>query len=102
MKTVLLRQVRRRLGRRGIYLLIAGVGKICWGVSFLVQDPPGVEGLKLLTDFCGLRHWAWLWIVCGLATSVAAFLRIGRDRIGFITALAPPHSVGNRLCGRGC
>ncbi|WP_239484392.1 hypothetical protein [Streptomyces sp. CS081A] len=53
-------------------------------------DPPDGAGLELLTSMCGLRHWAWLWIVCGLATLGSAFLRIGRDRYGYVAALIPP------------
>jgi hypothetical protein len=77
------------LGRRGKFLLIIGVGKTCWGVSFLVA-PPSPVGLELLTSVCSLRHWAWLWITAGLITGFSAFLRIGRDRWGFYAALAPP------------
>ncbi|MET8113832.1 hypothetical protein [Streptomyces prasinus] len=83
------RRLRKRLGRRGIFLLILGTGKTCWGVSFLV-DPPDDHGLQLLTDLCSLRHWSWLWIICGLITFASAFLKIGRDRIGFLAAFAPP------------
>ncbi|MBD9722007.1 hypothetical protein PV755_09720 [Streptomyces caniscabiei] len=77
------------LGRRGVFLLILGVGKTCWGVSFLV-DPPPAQGLELLTRLCDIRHWSWLWIACGLITSVSAFLRVGRDWAGFVAALIPP------------
>ena len=58
-------------------------------MSFLV-NPPQPLGLGLLTQFCELQHWAWLWIVCGLITLCSAFLRIGRDRFGFIAAIIPP------------
>ncbi|MFD6361319.1 hypothetical protein ACFWFX_15905 [Streptomyces roseolus] len=84
-----LRRARKHLGRRGVILLILGVGKACWGASFLV-NPPEPVGLQLLTQACGLRHWAWLWIVCGTVTAASAFARVGRDRIGFIAALIPP------------
>jgi hypothetical protein len=77
------------LGRRGSFLLILGVGKTCWGVSFLV-DPPSDNGLQLLTSVCSLRHWSWLWIAAGLITTASAFLKIGRDRWGFYAALVPP------------
>ncbi|MCX5537708.1 hypothetical protein OG785_45825 [Streptomyces sp. NBC_00006] len=77
------------MGRRGIFLLIIGTGKSCWGLSFLV-DPPDDHGLQLLTRVCDLRHWAWLWIVCGIITAASAFLRVGRDRLGFVAALPPP------------
>ncbi|MDX2692969.1 hypothetical protein [Streptomyces ipomoeae] len=83
------RRLGKQLGRRGVFLLILGVGKTCWGVSFLV-DPPPSQGLEFLTQFCGLQHWAWLWIVCGLVTGVSAFLRVGRDGFGFLAALIPP------------
>ncbi|MDX3839061.1 hypothetical protein [Streptomyces europaeiscabiei] len=83
------RRLHALLGRRGIFLLIVGVGKTCWGVSFLV-DPPPAQGLELLTRLCGLEHWAWLWIVCGLITSASAFLQVGRDWAGFVAALIPP------------
>jgi hypothetical protein len=83
------RRLHGKLGRRGIFLLILGIGKTCWGLSFLVNPPPA-QGLGLLTHWCDLRHWAWLWIVCGLVTSGAAFLRVGRDWAGFLAALIPP------------
>jgi MFS family permease len=83
------RRIRQRLGRRGTFLAILGTGKTCWGVSFLA-DPPNDHGLQLLTEVCGLRHWSWLWIVCGLVTFTSAFLKIGRDWFGFLTAFIPP------------
>lgn len=83
------RRLYKALGRRGVFLAILGTGKTCWGVSFLV-DPPDDRGLTLLTDVCSLRHWSWLWIVCGLVTLGSAFLRVGRDWAGFVAALLPP------------
>ncbi|MDP9953187.1 MULTISPECIES: hypothetical protein [Streptomyces] len=47
-------------------------------------------GLKLLTDRCSLASWAWLWIIAGTVCITSAFLRIGRDWLGFLAALAPP------------
>lgn len=84
-----LRRVRKHLGRRGAILLILGSGKICWGISFIV-DPPQPVGLNLLTRFGDLPQWAWLWIICGTITFASAFARIGRDRYGFLAALVPP------------
>ncbi|MEU7066875.1 hypothetical protein [Streptomyces sp. NPDC046161] len=89
MKCRAARRLHRTLGRRGTFLLILGIGKTCWGVSFIV-DPPSTEGLQLLTSVCSLRHWAWLWILAGLITTASAFLRVGRDRFGFVAALVPP------------
>ncbi|MFJ4682068.1 hypothetical protein [Streptomyces sp. NPDC088789] len=72
-----------------MFLLILGVGKTAWGLSFLL-DPPDPQGLALLTRVCSLRHWSWLWIVAGLVTAGSAWLRVGRDRYGFVAALVPP------------
>ncbi|MFE4915790.1 hypothetical protein ACFRCX_30260 [Streptomyces sp. NPDC056652] len=83
------RWLHRTLGRRGVFLLILGVGKTCWGISFLV-NPPNPDGLQLLTALCSLKHWSWLWIISGMVTGGSAFLRIGRDRYGFVAALLPP------------
>lgn len=83
------RRLSAHLGRRGEFLLILGIGKTCWGISFLA-DPPNPAGLQLLTSVCDLRHWSWLWILCGIVTVVSAFMRIGRDRVGFWAALVPP------------
>ncbi|MFJ8804184.1 hypothetical protein [Streptomyces sp. NPDC102487] len=80
---------RRLLGRRGTFLLIIGGGETCYGLSFLV-DPPTAQGLGLLTHWCSLRHWSWLWILCGLITATSALLRVGRDWAGYLAALAPP------------
>lgn len=83
------RRLRELLGRRGAFLLILGVGKTCWGIGMLV-DPPPTQGLQLLTSLCDVRHWSWLWITAGLITGASAFLRIGRDRLGFVVATIPP------------
>jgi hypothetical protein len=83
------RRLSKRLGRRGTFLLILGTGKTAYGVGLLV-DPPRPDGLRLLTGLCGLQHWAWLWITAGLVTFTSAWLKIGRDRFGFVAALIPP------------
>ncbi|MFH8926406.1 hypothetical protein ACH4D4_05060 [Streptomyces pristinaespiralis] len=90
MRCRLLRRASKHLGRRGIFLLILGIGKTCWGVGFIVAPQENQAGLGLLTDLCDLRHWAWLWIGAGLITAGSAFLRIGRDWLGFVAALLPP------------
>lgn len=77
------------LGRRGPFLLFMGVGKVCFGASFIIEPPPPM-GLGLLTKFAPLHCWAWLWIVCGLATFCSAWLRFGRDGLGFVAASVPP------------
>lgn len=84
------RRLRWHLGRRGAFLLIVGVGKVCWGVGFILEPQPHPQGLELLTDRYPLHWWAWLWIGAGLVMIVCAFLRIGRDALGFGVAFIPP------------
>jgi hypothetical protein len=84
------RRLGQHLGRRGRALLILGIGKVCWGAGFITHPPPDDRGLELLTRMCPLSSWAWLWIVCGLICCFSAFLRVGRDRWGFVAALIPP------------
>ncbi|KIF00846.1 hypothetical protein PL81_38680 [Streptomyces sp. RSD-27] len=76
-------RLRKRLGRRGHFLAIIGIGKTSWGVSFLAA-PPATPVIPALTS------WAWIWIVCGLATFASAFAQVGRDGFGFAAALVPP------------
>lgn len=83
------RRLRKRLGRRGGVLIILGIGKIVWGIGFIV-DPPPARGLEMLTSMCPLQSWAWLWITSGVVCCSSAFLRVGRDRWGFVAALVPP------------
>ncbi|GAA2456858.1 hypothetical protein [Streptomyces macrosporus] len=83
------RRLRVCLGRRGTALVILGTGKMAYGAGFLV-DPPSPHGLDLLTRFCDLTHWSWLWIACGAVTLASAFVPVGRDRWGFVAALVPP------------
>jgi hypothetical protein len=82
-------RAHRLLGRRGKFLLILGIGKTCWGAGMVV-DPPDTAGLNLLTRYAPLHCWAWLWVLAGIVTTVSAFLKVGRDRFGFIAALVPP------------
>ncbi|MEW1803188.1 hypothetical protein ACIGO7_35230 [Streptomyces virginiae] len=56
----------------------------------MVVDPPTTTGLQLLTRMAPLHCWAWLWVLAGCVTTASAFLKIGRDRYGFVAALVPP------------
>lgn len=81
--------LRRRLGRRGPFLLFMGVGKVCWGAGLIIEPPPG-QGLGLLTHYAPLHCWAWVWVLAGLVTFTSAWLRFGQDRWGFLAASVPP------------
>ncbi|MFJ7269439.1 hypothetical protein ACIQV3_22805 [Streptomyces sp. NPDC099050] len=83
------RRLRKQLGRRGHFLLILGIGKICWGAGMIV-DPPSTTGLGLLTRTAPLHCWAWLWVIAGIITTASAFLQVGRDRFGYVAAMVPP------------
>ncbi|WP_318279996.1 hypothetical protein, partial [Streptomyces griseoloalbus] len=83
------RRHTRRLGRRGPFLVFMGVGKVCFGASFIF-DPPSSAGLGLLVHFAPLRCWAWVWIICGSITFCCAWVRFGRDGWGFVAASIPP------------
>ncbi|MGK5729737.1 hypothetical protein [Streptomyces sp. URMC 124] len=82
--------LRRRIGRRGTFLLIIGVGKVCWGAGFILSPQPSPQGLELLTDIAPLHCWAWVWVLAGAVTASCAFVRVGRDWAGFVAALIPP------------
>ena len=88
------RRIRMQLGRRGTALALLGMGKMCFGTGYLLTPAPNPRGLELLTRFADLRWWAGLWVACGAVTFGCAWLRIGRDRWGFIAALVPPFVWG--------
>lgn len=84
------RRFKVRIGRRGTFLLIIGIGKVCWGLGFVLGPQPSSAGLALLTDAAPLHCWGWLWVAAGLVTAGSAFLRVGRDWAGYVAALTPP------------
>jgi hypothetical protein len=88
------RRLRQRLGRRGTALVLLGIGKVCYGAGYILTPQPETRGLELLTDHGTIRCWAMIWVVCGAVTFGSAWLRIGRDRFGFIAALIPPFVWG--------
>lgn len=83
-------RIRRRLGRRGPFLVFMGAGKVCFGASFIFDPPTATGGFALLTRFAPLHCWAWVWIICGAAAFCGAWLRFGRDGWGFVAASIPP------------
>jgi hypothetical protein len=81
---------RRRLGRRGIPLLLLGAGKIGWGVGFVAAPSTDPRALAGVTAVMPLGAWACLWVGAGLVAIAAAFLPVGRDRWGYVAAVIPP------------
>jgi hypothetical protein len=88
------RRLREHLGRRGIALLLLGTGKVCYGLGFILTSDPQPPGLEALTRWADIRCWASIWVACGLVTFGSAWLRIGRDGLGFKAALVPPFVWG--------
>ena len=78
------------LGSRGPFLVFMGIGKVCFGASFIFDPPWTTDGLGMLTRFAPIHCWAWVWIICGAATFASAWLRFGRDGWGFVAASVPP------------
>jgi hypothetical protein len=89
------RRLGARLGRRGTALVLLGTGKMCYGLGYILSPDPNPRGLEALTRWADLRWWASVWVVCGAVTFGSAWLRIGRDRWGFIAALGPPFVWGS-------
>lgn len=82
---------RRRLGWRGTALLVCGIPWIVYGVSLMTTPRVGLQrAASVITAVMGLHCWGIVWIVCGVIASVTAWLRPGRDAVGFAAAAAPP------------
>lgn len=94
MTTTAARRFKGKLGRRGTALVILGSAKVCLGLGYLLLSGPTISGLEPLTHWADIRFWALVWIACGGITFGCAWLRIGRDLIGFLVALVPPFVWG--------
>lgn len=90
-----IRRLRKRLGRRGTALVLLGLAKVCFGLGYALDEGPTPGGLGLLARNGGTQCWSSVWIVCGVITFGCAWLRIGRDWLGFFTALIPPLTWGS-------
>lgn len=89
MPAAAVRRLRAHLGRRGTVLLLLGAGKICFGVGVIAAPPPS-PGLELLLRYAPMTTWALVWIVAGVVVFASAWVRIGRDVVGFVAACVPP------------
>lgn len=89
MRTVT-RRCRKRLGRRGTALVIMGLAEICFGLGYALQPSPDPAGLDVLTRWTDIQHWSGVWLLGGFVTFACAWLRVGRDGLGFFAAVVPP------------
>ncbi|WP_158920327.1 hypothetical protein [Streptomyces sp. NBRC 109706] len=65
---------RRRLGRRGAYLMAAGVGWALYGVGILLDPRPGtVRSAVVLAHLLPLEWWGGLWVGCGMVAVAMAW-----------------------------
>ncbi|MEJ8671849.1 hypothetical protein WKI71_36450 [Streptomyces sp. MS1.AVA.1] len=90
MRAAVARWFSGRLGRRGPFLVFMGVGKVCFGASFIFEPPAITQGLGVLTSRASLHCWAWVWILAGVCVFASAWLPFTRDRWGFVIASVPP------------
>lgn len=82
--------VRQRLGRRGVPLLLLGIGHVSWGAGFITAPGADQRGMTGPVAVVPLEWRAWVWVVCGAVAVVSAFVPEGRDRWGYIAAVMPP------------
>lgn len=92
--TSAIRCARKRLGRRGSALVILGMAKVAFGIGYAAEPGSSPLGLGVLARNGGIQAWSLVWIICGSITFACAWLRIGRDWLGFFTALIPPFVWG--------
>lgn len=83
-------RARKRLGRRGVPLLLLGAGHIGWGVGWVASAPDSTQGLSGLLAVMPLSGWAAVWVAAGLVALSASLQPVGRDRWGYVAAVIPP------------
>jgi hypothetical protein len=88
----------RRLGRRGLLLLLSGAAWLLIGIETVrrpfprfTADPPSNELLRVFSD----PHWGWVWVISGTVAFAMGVLRTHatvrrHDSIGFNAILTPP------------
>lgn len=94
-------RLARRIGRRGLLLILAGLSWVCLGVDiiqhpesrFTTAHPTATPNaiLSLMSDV----HWGWLWVFCGAVAAAFGLLRQRssfrkHDSVGFNAILTPP------------
>lgn len=75
--------VRRRIGRRGAYLLASAALYAIYGWSLVSwpRNRPVAEVYDVLTRLLPISGWGWAWIITSAVCSVMAFTF--KDRAGF-------------------
>lgn len=84
-------ELRRRVGRRGAYLLIKSVVYLIHGWLYLTESatPALRAALRMPLAVAPLRVWAAVWLAAGLVAAISAFARSpAADRWGFLALIA--------------
>jgi hypothetical protein len=83
------RSLRAHLGRRGAFLLLISAAWLLLGVAYLTTGTATRPGLVLPLALMPIEAWGVVWVVCGLAGAISAFLRgPGQDTVGFLAVEA--------------
>jgi hypothetical protein len=80
----------RRIGRRGLFLLLIGSVWALNGMSLIIEPPPslGAKQHLVIQYMAPLSFWGWTFIAGGILSIVYAF-RKRRDFPGFVGAVSP-------------
>ena len=84
MRCRLLQRLKRRLGRRGAFLLCFGTVWGLIGYGQVTSPQPDQRALKLLLDIMPLDAWGSCWIAAGLIAVASAWMPQGWDWPGFL------------------
>lgn len=80
--------LRRKVGRRGLFLLFLALLDIIYGQSLFAPAPSSIASgsvYEFASFVAPLRYWAFLWIGIGIILAVFAFK--AKDRVGFAVAM---------------
>ncbi|MFX4294113.1 hypothetical protein [Streptomyces bohaiensis] len=84
--------VRRRLGRRGAYLLVTGITWTLYGIGVIIDPRVGtMRAAVVLRDAAPLQVWGAVWVAGGVVAAASAWAACPRWRaLGFGAAMLPP------------
>lgn len=82
---------RRRLGRRGTFLLLFSGIYVAAGVGTLVADANRFDLLPVIGPALDTPWWGLMWLAAAVVAAVVALARPRRgDGAGFVALLVPP------------
>lgn len=85
------RRVVTRLGRRGQFLVYAGIAWFLLGYSYIVAPPRRPPGTLVVHDLVPYPWWGAVWMAAGACGVAFAWTqRPGRDRWGYTALVVMP------------